>query len=203
MWDLILVAICLLSFFAVNLDNVLRFHMGTSKPEEPEVPWPSGFIVGLAAVGTVVFFLDSLFYMLIGIFDSLFLTLTLLDVAALSNFALKVAGALAMVAGYVIFIWSVLARGRYATSWNMSPKHRLVDWGPYRYVRHPSYLGYFLMFIGFFFMWPNFITLIPVAGIPGYILVTNQEEQMLVKRFGDSYVRYRCRVGRFIPRVRF
>jgi protein-S-isoprenylcysteine O-methyltransferase Ste14 len=203
MWDLILVAFCLASFFAVNLSNVLRFHMAPSKPEEPEVPWPSGFVVGIAALGTVVFFLDSLFYMLLGIFDSLFLKLTLLDAAPLSNLALKVAGALTMAAGYAIFIWSVLVRGRYATSWNMSPKHRLVDWGPYRYVRHPSYLGYFLMFIGFFFMWPNLITLIPLLGIPGYILVTNQEEEMLVKRFGESYLRYRRRVGRFFPKVRF
>jgi protein-S-isoprenylcysteine O-methyltransferase Ste14 len=201
MWDMILVAICLLLFFAVNLYNVLRYHSGPSRSSQPEVPWPNGFIMGLVAIGTGTFFLESLLYLFLGMFNGPFSMLALFDVPPLNFVLVRPAGALLMGAGYAVFIWSVLARGRYASSWTMSAKHRLVDWGPYRYVRHPSYLGYVLMFIGFFFMWHNLLALVPLVGIPGYVMATNQEEEMLMKRFGQQYAEYRRRVGRFVPRM--
>lgn len=204
MWEMILVATCLLIFFAVNLHNLVRYHRRQpSQHVQPEVPWPGGFIMTLVAVGTVLFFVESILYLFIGILDGTLSVLVLLDVPVLNVVSLRLAGALLMTAGYALFIWSVFARAGYATSWAMSAQHRLVVWGPYRYVRHPSYLGYFLMFIGFFFMWPNLLALIPFVGIPGYILATGQEEEMLMRRFGDEYARYRQKVGRFLPRVRF
>lgn len=203
MWDSVLVAVCLLLFFGVNLDNVLRYHAkGSLQEPEPEVPWPSGLVMGLVAAGTLMFFLESLLYLLLGLLDGQLSLLNLLDVRMLNIAPLPHLGAVLMTLGYVIFIWSVLARGRYATSWNMSTQQKLVDWGPYRYVRHPSYAGYFLMFIGFFFMWHNLLALIPFVGIPGYVLATNQEEEMLLKRFGNKYTLYRKRAGRFLPRLR-
>jgi len=105
-------------------------------------------------------------------------------------------------AGYFLFIWSVIARARYAVSWAMTENHRLVTWGPYRYVRHLSYLGYFLMFLGLFFTWPNFLTLFPLIAIPGYVRVTVEEERFLLLRFGDQFLEYQRRTGRFIPKLR-
>jgi protein-S-isoprenylcysteine O-methyltransferase Ste14 len=157
--------------------------------------------MGLVAIGTGTFFLESLIYLLFGMFNGPFSMLALLDLPVLNFVLVRPAGALLMTAGYTVFIWSVLARGRYASSWTMSAKHRLVDWGPYRYVRHPSYLGYFLMFIGFFLLWHNLLGLVPLVGIPGYVMATNQEEEMLMKRFGQQYAEYRRRVGRFVPRI--
>jgi protein-S-isoprenylcysteine O-methyltransferase Ste14 len=110
-------------------------------------------------------------------------------------------GLLVMVLGYAIFIWSVLARGRYATSWQMPTDHKLVDWGPYRYVRHPSYLGYFLMFIGFVLLWHNALALVTLIAIPGYVLTTFREEEMLRVKFREEYVQYQKHVGRFLPKV--
>jgi len=111
-------------------------------------------------------------------------------------------GLLVMVLGYAIFIWSVIARGRYATSWQMPANHKLVDWGPYRYVRHPSYSGYFLLFIGFLLLWHNLLAIVPLIAIPGYALITHHEEEMLLTRFGDKYLTYRKNVGGFVPRMR-
>jgi hypothetical protein len=140
-WSLILVAVCVALFFGVNLHNVLRYHVGsTERVAKPEVKEPHGFIVGLAALGTGIFFLESLLYIAFGVlrvspgapFD-----------LAVHNDLLELIGAPMMASGYAIFIWSVLARGQYATSWEIPEKQRLVNWGPSRYVRHPSYLGYF------------------------------------------------------------
>jgi protein-S-isoprenylcysteine O-methyltransferase Ste14 len=56
------------------------------------------------------------------------------------------------------------------------------------------------MFLGFISLWPNIVTLIPLAAIPGYIKVTVQEEKLLEQRFGDEYREYQRRTGRFIPK---
>ena len=110
-------------------------------------------------------------------------------------------GLLVMVLGYGVFLWSVRARGRYTTSWQMPADHKLVDWGPYRYVRHPSYLGYFLMFIGLLFLWHNALALLPLIAIPGYVLITFREEEMLVAKFREEYLLYQRHTGRFLPKI--
>ena len=102
----------------------------------------------------------------------------------------------------LFFACSVVARGRYAVSWGMTETHRLFTWGPYRHVRHPSYLGYFLMFFGLFLVWLNAIALIPLVAIPFYVRVSEKEEVLLVHRFGEEYLRYREATGLFLPRLR-
>ncbi|HIE23589.1 MAG TPA: hypothetical protein EYP68_05105 [Candidatus Korarchaeota archaeon] len=58
---------------------------------------------------------------------------------------LRWAGLGLMVFGFFLFGWSVIVRGRHAVSWQMPWGHVLVTWGPYAFVRHPSYLSYFIM----------------------------------------------------------
>jgi len=69
-------------------------------------------------------------------------------------------------------------------------------------VRHPSYLGYFLMFVGLFLLWPNIFMLFPMLAIPGHYQITFEDERLLVQRFGEEYVSYQNRTGRFVPRLR-
>jgi protein-S-isoprenylcysteine O-methyltransferase Ste14 len=84
----------------------------------------------------------------------------------------------------------------------MSQDHRLVTWGPYKYVRHPSYLAYFFLFFGFFLTWLNIAAIPCFAAIPGYVLNIDTEEKMLIERFGDEYMSYQRRTGRFFPLIR-
>jgi protein-S-isoprenylcysteine O-methyltransferase Ste14 len=106
------------------------------------------------------------------------------------------------IAGYSLFLWSVLERGHYAVSWEMSENHRLVTWGPYRYVRHPSYVAYFIMFFGLFFTLLNLFALVPLVAIPGYVSLTAYEEELLTKRFGNEYAEYQKMAGRFLPKTK-
>jgi len=115
-------------------------------------------------------------------------------------FYTQVSGLTFTIVGYFLFIWSVIARGKHAVSWKMPDNQKLVTWGPYHYVRHSSYLGYFLMFFGLFFLWPNLFTLFPLVAIPGYFRVTFEEERLLIQRFGKEYEKYQRKTGRFIPR---
>jgi protein-S-isoprenylcysteine O-methyltransferase Ste14 len=196
------VAVCLLLFISINLDNLLRYHAGFSaESERPQIEKPIAGPLLLAGTGTVAFFLESFLYVLIGFSNNLVPLPAYLGFGTVQMVQVELFGLLVMVLGYAIFIWSVLARGRYATSWKMPSDHKLVDWGPYRYVRHPSYLGYFLMFIGFLLLWHNALALVPLIAIPGYVLITLREEEMLVEKFREGYVQYQKHVGRFLPKV--
>lgn len=195
---------CLSCFFSVNLHNILRVHKRTSHVKVyAEVERPSGFVVGVAAVGTLIYFLEAVLYpfLVFSGFSSVLRGFPF-DFQFSFVFPLQLLGLFLTAMGYFIFIWSVVARGRYAVSWEMPENQRLVTWGPYRHVRHPSYLGYFLMFFGLFFMWPNLFTLFPLAAIPGYYRLTFEEERLLTRRFGDEYMKYQKKTGRFIPKSR-
>jgi protein-S-isoprenylcysteine O-methyltransferase Ste14 len=201
--NVITVAACLFIFMAINLDNLMRYHKSRSATSgKPEIVKRIVVPLLLAGIGTIAFFLESFLYLLLGYSESLFFLFTSLEFDMIRFGLLEPLGLLVMALGYAIFVWSVLVRGRYATSWQMPVDQKLVDWGPYRYVRHPSYLGYFLMFTGFLFVWHNLLALIPLTAIPGYVLLTLREEEMLVAKFGEEYVRYQKRVGRFLPKIR-
>jgi protein-S-isoprenylcysteine O-methyltransferase Ste14 len=195
---------CLVCFSIVNLHNILRTHKRTSSIKaDTEVAQPSGFIVGVAALGTFIYALEVLLYEFL-VFSGNISVLSGLPVQFqfLSIFSLQLLGLVLTFTGYFLFIWSVIARGRYSVSWEMPEDQKLVTWGPYRYVRHPSYLGYFLIFIGFFFLWPNLFTLFPFSAIPSYYKITFDEERLLAKRFGDSFIKYQKRTGRLFPKIR-
>jgi protein-S-isoprenylcysteine O-methyltransferase Ste14 len=193
--------ICIGAFAATNLHNILVTHQRqTLEESRAEVQRPSGVAVGTAALATFLLAMET----------AVFILLALTGLADPSSVPLSfkfglwpsvqwIGSALA-VTGYSISVWSVVARGVYATSWEMKPSHRLVTWGPYRYVRHPSYLAYFLMFISMPLIWPNLLALLPIAGIPGYYVVTIREEELLTRHFGNEYIEYQKRTGRFIPR---
>ena len=195
-FDAAVVVGCLLLFIIINLHNLLLYHAGfsaTSQSTEIEKPIVAPLL--LAIMGTATFFFESFLYVLLGFSNQSFPLSSGMVQVNIESF-----GMLIMVFGYAIFLWSVLARGRYATSWQMPADHILVDWGPYRYVRHPSYLGYFLMFIGFLLLSQSMLALISFIAIPGYALITRREEELLVSKFGERYVRYQKSVGRFIPK---
>ena len=193
----------LVFFILVNLHNILFLHRrGVSAHARAEVRRPSGLAVAIVALGTGLYFLEVCLYAVLAFSG----TLTLLhdplsDVLSPFTSYTLAPGLLLTSMGYSLFIWSVITRGRYAVSWAMPEDQSLVTWGPYRYVRHPSYLGYFLMFLGLFFLWPILFSLIPLAAIPGYWRVVPVEERFLLERFGDTYAEYQKRTGRFFPKL--
>ena len=195
---------CLACFFSFNLYNILIVHKRRGEAKVyAEVERPSSFAVNPAGVGTIVYFLEVLLYLFLVFTGSISVLYTFpFSIQFLFTFYMQIAGLVLTFVGYFLFVWSVAARGIYAVSWEMSEKQKLVTWGPYRYVRHPSYLGYFLMFFSLFFLWPNLLMLFPIAAVPGYYYVTIEEERLLTQRFGDEYLKYQKKTGRFIPRLR-
>ena len=191
----------LAAFFLVNVRNVVEGRrLRAGKVTYAEVERSLGLDVMVAALGTVLFFLEAALYAFSGLLDLPFFESTFLTGGLGST--VQICGLASMGLGFSLFIWSVLERGQYSVSWGMAEDHRLITTGPYALVRHPSYLGYFLMFIGFLFTAQSIVALAPLASIPGYVSVVREEEEMLLMRFGDDYVEYAERTGRFIPKRR-
>lgn len=79
--------------------------------------------------------------------------------------------------------------------------HTLITDGPYRWIRHPLYTFGSLFFISLSLV--TGIWLIPLLAIPTFTILiqrTSIEERALQERFGDKYLRYSERTGRFFPR---
>src|SRR5260370_11967502 len=79
--------------------------------------------------------------------------------------------------------------------------HALIESGPYRFVRHPVYVGYLALLLGsgvaslnvcLWVLWP--------VSLVGIVIQAASEEQLLRERFGQDYVRYFRGTGRLVPR---
>lgn len=78
----------------------------------------------------------------------------------------------------------------------------LAETGPYAHIRHPQYVGFVLILVGFLFQWPTILTLamFPVL-LAMYWRLALQEEREVEAEKGDAYRRYAARVPRFVPRL--
>lgn len=195
--------VCLAFFVFVNLYNILVIHKRRDDVKTyAEVERPSSPKIVFAAIGTLAYFVEVLTYMSL-IFTGFSHLLYVSPFYFQPPFLIyiRILGLALTLSGYYIFLWSVIVRGKYAVSWEMPENQKLVTCGPYRYMRHPSYLGYFLMFFGLLFLWSNLFTLIPLSAIPGYYSVALEEEKLLIYRFGTEYLEYQRRTGRFLPKL--
>lgn len=78
----------------------------------------------------------------------------------------------------------------------------LATTGPYSYVRHPQYVGFILVLLGFLVQWPTILTLamFPVL-VWMYVRLARSEEQDAMGTFGEAYRAYAKEVPGFIPRL--
>lgn len=77
----------------------------------------------------------------------------------------------------------------------------LASRGPYARVRHPQYVGFVLIMVGFLLQWPTLITLamFPIMLIV-YIRLARREERESAAAFGDAWTDYARATPAFLPR---
>lgn len=77
----------------------------------------------------------------------------------------------------------------------------LATTGPYSYVRHPQYVGFILVMLGFLLQWPTLLTLamFPALAVM-YVKLARREEVEAIAEHGDAYRRYMAEVPAFVPR---
>jgi protein-S-isoprenylcysteine O-methyltransferase len=115
-----------------------------------------------------------------------------------------VAGLVLVAFGLSLRMWAIRELGRFFTyAVVVHPEHTVVDTGPYRWVRHPSYTGLLLGLAGMGLALGTWLSILvallpPVAGFKWRLLT---EEQVLARELGDSYRDYMGRTKRLIPGV--
>jgi protein-S-isoprenylcysteine O-methyltransferase Ste14 len=77
----------------------------------------------------------------------------------------------------------------------------LATSGPYERIRHPQYLGFVLIMVGFLLQWPTFATLamFPVL-LYVYRRLAIREEREVAADFGPVWEQYAAETPRFLPR---
>jgi protein-S-isoprenylcysteine O-methyltransferase Ste14 len=79
----------------------------------------------------------------------------------------------------------------------------LATTGPYKYIRHPQYVAFTLIMLGFLLQWPTIPTLImfPIL-VFTYVRLAHREEKVVEPEFGEEYRKYAAQTPRYIPRLR-
>jgi protein-S-isoprenylcysteine O-methyltransferase Ste14 len=123
------------------------------------------------------------------------------DVWTIDGDAARFVGVALLVVGGVLRIWPMFVLGRrFSGLVAIQPGHTLVTTGPYRRIRHPSYLGMMLAFLGWALVFRSSL------GVAGYLLGLpllheriESEEALLASQFGSAYEDYRRRTWRLVP----
>jgi protein-S-isoprenylcysteine O-methyltransferase Ste14 len=120
---------------------------------------------------------------------------TLLGVKGDPHFSgLHILSNILLIGGMLLLIrsWQVLYQAQVAG--------QLATSGTYAYVRHPQYVAFGLMMLGFLVQWPTLITLImfPVL-VTMYVKLAHKEEQEALARFPEAYASYIAATPAFFP----
>jgi protein-S-isoprenylcysteine O-methyltransferase Ste14 len=109
---------------------------------------------------------------------------------------------LLILTGFAFRLWAIRHLGKFFTvDVGIQPDHRVIQDGPYRIVRHPSYTGAMIAMTGIAcltFNWLGFVVIV-VCCFAAYALRISVEESVLVSHLGDDYRRYAARTKRLIP----
>lgn len=116
---------------------------------------------------------------------------------------------LAFFAGFAIVVSGVIWRwyaiqtlGPYFTATLLMQEGQpVVNHGPYKFIRHPSYSGVILIVFGFGLMIGNWISLFIITGglVAGLIYRIPMEERELLQHLGQPYKDYMAKTKRLIP----
>lgn len=114
------------------------------------------------------------------------------------------AGVILFAAGVALRWYAIIVLGRFFTvNVAIARDHRLVEVGPYRVIRHPSYTGALAAFAGLGIClcnWASILALmIPVTGV--FVRRMQIEENALLAALGDRYRDYMRRTKRLIPAI--
>ena len=91
-----------------------------------------------------------------------------------------------------------------STAWHVlyhaQRRQTLATVGPYAHIRHPQYVAFVLILLGFLLQWP---TLLTVLMFPVLLLMYGRlaiaEEQAMRRQFGEAFDAYAQRTPRFFP----
>jgi len=116
----------------------------------------------------------------------------------------RLAGLIVFAFGVVFRAYAVIRLGRFFTvNVAIAEDHQLIQAGPYRFLRHPSYTGALLAFLGIALTLANWLSLlaimVPIFAV--FVYRMNVEERALIAGLADTYRDYISRTKRLVPFV--
>jgi len=113
-------------------------------------------------------------------------------------------GLILILSGIVIRFFAIRTLAHFFTvNLAIHHDHQLIIKGLYKFIRHPSYAGSLLSFVGLGFSFNNWLSLIVIV-LPiliSFIYRINVEEKLLEKQFGPAYIQYKTSSKRLVPRI--
>ncbi|MBN1878286.1 MAG: isoprenylcysteine carboxylmethyltransferase family protein [Anaerolineae bacterium] len=199
----VLLALPLLALISVNISYWKTYCREEKRGEGKQSIAYNKLYLALVAIGyfgiwplwiggMVLLFLER-YYVALDVLIGAFLMIPLVQIVGLIFFY----------TGSLFFTWAIGFAGkslRPSTS-GIHTQHRLVQDGPLAIVRHPYYVSYVLILIGLSLvlatLWPLVLALCVIIGMGP---TAKAEEAHLTALFGQEYVQYQQKVGRFFPR---
>jgi len=129
----------------------------------------------------------------------------LFELSAHARFVAGMIGLILYLAGFVFVLWARRTLGKY---WGISTTlqvklfddHQLIRSGPYAFVRHPMYFGWWVAMVGLSLLYPVWVVLLLfVFTVVSYLGRARREEAVLAGRFGKEWVEYKQRTKFIIP----
>jgi protein-S-isoprenylcysteine O-methyltransferase Ste14 len=138
---------------------------------------------------------------------SVFGSISIADAFAASGFTILPVeslylGLVMMVMGMGFRLWAVATlRSFFSYTVQIKTGHRVIQSGPYRFVRHPAYAGTLITLVGVGFALQSWgaVLLIACVFTPVFGYRIRVEEQALVGSLGEEYLSYARKVKRLIP----
>jgi protein-S-isoprenylcysteine O-methyltransferase Ste14 len=126
----------------------------------------------------------------------------LIHLPVFANEKLRLIGFAVIAAGIIFRFVAIRQLGRFFTvDVTIREDHQLMLSGLYKYLRHPSYSGSLLSFIGLGLSINNWLSLV-IVFVPvllTFIIRIRQEEKVLTEQFGKQYLDYMSHTKRLIP----
>ncbi|MCX6320414.1 MAG: isoprenylcysteine carboxylmethyltransferase family protein [Bacteroidia bacterium] len=113
-------------------------------------------------------------------------------------------GVLILCLGLLLRYWSIHVLGKnFRTTIELEKGQKVIQRGPYKWIRHPSYSGIILFCIGYGLIAQNWLSLIIVVSLPTIALLyrIKIEEEELTKGMGDEYKEYKKKTKKLIPGI--
>lgn len=101
----------------------------------------------------------------------------------------------------LIFAGFIVIASAWDKLYRAQKRRTLATTGLYARIRHPQYVGFVVIMLGFLLQWPTILTLVmfPILVLM-YAKLAVSEEREMENTFGKQYAGYKEKVPAFIPR---